>query len=326
MRFLSGLNLQWRFDRSWLSVVRNDNNMDLMASTQDHRATLAPKTALLIGADPEVESALSSILNPEGWRLEKASGNDDAFALAKSRFFDLIITGRHTSGREDVAFLRRIRSVRPHTRMIILADDSTPADVIASMREYAFGYLSKSFSMDSLNEIVQMALDSPAWDDGIEIVSATPQWIKLHVRCEVQAADRLLQFMREIADLDLPEDERKDVGIAFREMVLNAMEHGGQFDPTQYVEISYVRTSHMVMCRIKDPGQGFSLEEIRHAAVGNPPEDPTAHISIRNELGMRPGGFGVMLAKHLLDDLVYSEKGNEVLLVKYLSPGASPKP
>ena len=43
--------------------------------------------------------------------------------------------------------------------MIILADEGTPADVIASMREHAFGYLSKSFSMDSLNEIVQMALD-----------------------------------------------------------------------------------------------------------------------------------------------------------------------
>jgi len=281
------------------------------------------RRALLIGSDPEVESALAGILNPEGWSMQKASGNDEAFALAKSRSFNLVITGRHTSGREDVAFLRKIRSVRPHTRMIILTDESTPEDVIASMREYAFGYLSRSFSMESLREIVQMALESPVWDDGIEVVSGTPQWIRLHVRCDIQAADRLLLFMGEIADLDLPENERKDVGTAFREMLLNAMEHGGHFDPTQYVEISYVRTSHMVMCRIKDPGQGFSLEEIRHAAVGNPPGDPTAHIVVRHEQGMRPGGYGVMLAKHLVDDLIYGEKGNEVLLVKYLNPPAA---
>ena len=165
-----------------------------------------------------------------------------------------------------------------------------------------------------------MALESPCWDDGIEIVSATPQWIRLHVRCERLAADRLLQFMAEIADLNLPEDERKDVGTAFREMLLNAMEHGGHFDPTQYVEISYVRTGHVVGCRIKDPGQGFSLQEIQHAAFANPPDDPTAHFAIRDEKGMRPGGFGVMLAKRMVDDLIYSEKGNEVLLVKYLTP------
>ena len=293
-----------------------------MTATQSPTSAPSPKTALLIGADPEVESALAGILNPEGWNLQKAAGNDDAFALAKSGFFDLVITGRHTSGREDVAFLRKIRSVHPHTRMIILADESTPADVIASMREYAFGYLSKLFSMESLSEIVQMALDAPAWDDGIEIVSATPQWIRLHVRCEIQAADRLLHFMGEIADLDLPEDERKDVGVAFREMLLNAMEHGGHFDPTQYVEISYVRTRHVVMCRIKDPGQGFSLEEIRHAAIANPPEDPTAHIVLRDQQGLRPGGYGVMLAKNLVDDLIYGEKGNEVLLVKYLDTTA----
>jgi len=284
------------------------------------------KSALLIGSDPEVESALDSILNPEGWSLQKAGGNEQAYVLAKLHAFDLIITGRHTSGREDVDFLRRIRSVRPHTRMIILADDSTPHDVIASMREYAFGYLSRGFSMESLSETVHMALDSPAWDDGIEVESATPQWIRLHVRCERQAADRLLQFMREIADLHLPEDERKNVGIALREMLLNAMEHGGNFDPSQWVEITYVRTGHLVGCRIKDPGQGFSLEEIRHSAIANPPGDPVAHMAVREKQGMRPGGFGVLLAKNMVDDLIYSEKGNEVLLVKYLNPGAGQQP
>jgi len=289
-----------------------------MTATSASTSVPCYKVALLIGADPEVESALAEILSPEGWRLRKAADNEEAFAMAKACVFDIIITGRHTSGREDVAFLRRIRSVRPHTRMIILTDDSTPADVIDSMRSHAFGYLSKGFSIDSLNETVQMALDSPAWDDGIEVESATPQWIRLHVRCDRHAADRLLQFMREIADLDLPEDERRDVGIAFRELLLNAMEHGGNFDPTQYVEISYVRTGRVVGCRIKDPGQGFSMEEIQHAAIANPPDDPTAHLAIRSEKGMRPGGFGVMLAKHMLDDLIYNEQGNEVLLVKYL--------
>jgi CheY-like chemotaxis protein len=294
-------------------------------TSDDSKSSFNSKTALLIGDDPEVKAALSILLTPEGWTLEQSSNLDEALALAQSRHFDLIVTSRETSGKDDVEFLRRIRRVKPHTRMIILTDESTPADVIASMRENAFGYLSKGFSLDTLGETVRSMLESPTWDDGIEIMSATPNLITLAVRCQMSAADRLLGFMREIADL--PNEERYNVGMAFREMLLNAMEHGGRFDPEKYVEICYVRTRHLVMARIKDPGDGFTLDEVRHAAIANPPDDPIAHVIRRNQEGMRPGGYGVMLAKHLVDELVYGEKGNEVLLIKYLPepPAAKPK-
>jgi len=293
-------------------------------TSDDPKPSVNSKTALLIGDDPEVKAALSIILAPEGWTLQQSGNLDDALALAKSRRFDLIVTSRKTSGDQDVEFLRRLRRVRPHTRIIILTDDSTPTNVIASMREHAFGYLSKGFSIETLAETVRTVLETPTWDDGIEIMSATPKLITLAVRCTMVAAERLLQFMREITDL--PDEERQNVGMAFRELLLNAMEHGCQFDPEKYVEICYVRTRHVVMARIKDPGDGFTLDEVRHAAIGNPPDDPIAHVIRRNEEGMRPGGYGVMLAKNLVDELIYGEKGNEVLLVKYLPEFEAPKP
>jgi anti-sigma regulatory factor (Ser/Thr protein kinase) len=164
-----------------------------------------------------------------------------------------------------------------------------------------------------------MAIEGPCWDDGIEVVSATPAWLSLFARCDRNTADRLLQFLHEVGELSEP--ERTDVGTAFREMLLNAIEHGGHFDPSQYVEISYLRARRMVTCRIKDPGQGFSLDEIPHAAVANPPDDPIRHMAYRETQGLRPGGFGVLLTRHLVDDLIYGEKGNEVLLIKYLDAG-----
>ena len=92
--------------------------------------------------------------------------------------------------------------------MIILTDESTPEDVIASMREHAFGYLSKGFTPDALANTVRAVLDTPDWTDGIELVSATPHLITLAVRCQMIAADRLMQFMREISDL--PEEEGQE--------------------------------------------------------------------------------------------------------------------
>jgi DNA-binding response OmpR family regulator len=288
------------------------------ATVPEPDATSSGKTALLIGDDPEVKSALTMVLEANGWVLDHSNDLQEALSLAKSRPFGLIVTSRDSSGKEDVEFLRRIRRLAPHTRVIILTDDSTPEDVIASMREHAFGYLSKEFSAESLADTVRTVLQTPNWDDGIEIISATPTLLTLAVRCRMVTADRLMQFLGELTDL--PEVECHDVGTAFREMLLNAMEHGGHFDPDKYVEVCYVRARHMVMARIKDPGDGFTLDEVRHAAIGNPPDDPMAHIVRRNEEGMRPGGYGVMLASHLVDELIYGEKGNEVLLIKYL-PG-----
>jgi anti-sigma regulatory factor (Ser/Thr protein kinase) len=169
--------------------------------------------------------------------------------------------------------------------------------------------------------MIRHAAEEPSWDDGIEVVSATPEWIRTFVRCDLKTADRLLQFLNEVADL--PDEERHDVARAFREMLLNAIEHGGQLDPTKSVEIDYLRARRMVTCRIADPGPGFKLNDIPHAAVANPAGDPVRHMAVREEQGLRPGGFGILLARQLVDQLIYGEEGNEVLLVKYL---ASQKP
>jgi anti-sigma regulatory factor (Ser/Thr protein kinase) len=67
----------------------------------------------------------------------------------------------------------------------------------------------------------------------------------------------------------LPEPHRDDVGSAFREILLNAVEHGGNLDPSQHVVISYIRARDAVICRIKDPGEGFSLEQLRESAMSD---------------------------------------------------------
>ena len=274
------------------------------------------RTALLVGGDSQVGEHLRAILDPGCWALQHALDNATALALATDKTFDLIVTGEKSSGSEDVELLRKLRRIRPHTRLIILAEESTPADIITSMREHAFSYFSKPFSLDALAVMIRRAIEEPCWDDGIDVVSATPEWIRIRARCDLKTADRVLQFFDEIAEL--PTRERTTVGAAFREMLTNAIEHGGGLNPDQQVEISYLRARHMVTCQITDPGLGFTLDEIPHAAIANPEDNPLRHMEYREAQGMRPGGYGVLLTQRLVDELMYSERGNEVTLVKYL--------
>jgi anti-sigma regulatory factor (Ser/Thr protein kinase) len=50
----------------------------------------------------------------------------------------------------------------------------------------------------------------------------------------------------------------------------------------------------------------------------NPPDEPLRHLTYREAEKLRPGGLGVLLVKNSIDELLYNEKGNEVVLVKYV--------
>jgi anti-sigma regulatory factor (Ser/Thr protein kinase)/CheY-like chemotaxis protein len=274
------------------------------------------KTVMVVAcSDSPVMSVVSTVLS--SWKLECAQDNDEALALVEESAFDLVITNQASSGREDVELLRKVRLARPHTRVIIVADKSTPADVIAAMRAQAFSYFTKPLSPRTLEEVLQLAIESPDWDEAIEVLSGTDAWVRLSVRCDVSTANRLHQFAREF--LDLPEADEEKVATACREMLLNAMEHGGRFNPERRIEIAFLRARHVVLIRIKDPGEGFSLKENLDTAENNPPDDLIRHLKHREAQGMRPGGYGILLAKKLVDELFYGEKGNDVLLIKYIN-------
>ena len=281
---------------------------------------ITSRHALIVDSNPELNRMLATLFQREEWQLRVAASNTEALELARAQAYDLIITGGRSTGKEDIELLRRLRLVRPHTRLIIVTDEFTPGDVLAAIRERAFSYFSKPFSYERLEEMVRIAMSEPFWDDGIEVLSVVPNWVRLCVRCDLATANRLLQFYREASDL--PDAETEEVAAAFREILINAMEHGAHFDPSQHVEVSYVRTKRMVLCRVKDPGQGFSLEELQHSAIANPDDEPFKHMETREAMGKRPGGFGILMAKRLVDDLIYNDKGNEVLLVKYLDKPA----
>jgi anti-sigma regulatory factor (Ser/Thr protein kinase)/ActR/RegA family two-component response regulator len=280
-----------------------------------HDNPQSQKTVLVVAcSDSSVTSVVSTVLS--SWKLECARDNEEALALVEKSAFDLVITDQASSGRENIELLRKVRLVSPDTRLIIIADSGTPADVIAAIRARAFSYFRRPLSTRALEEVLQLA-ESPEWNEAIEILSGTDAWIRLSVRCDVSTANRLQQFVREF--LDLPEAEEDKVATASREMLLNAMEHGGKFDPERRIEIAYLRARHVVLIRIKDPGEGFSLLENLDTAENNPPDDPLRHLRHREAQGLRPGGYGILLAKNLVDELFYGEKGNDVLLIKYIN-------
>jgi anti-sigma regulatory factor (Ser/Thr protein kinase) len=200
---------------------------------------------------------------------------------------------------------------------VVMTSDDTPETLLQAVREQAYQYVAKPVEPKALVELLRRVLAGTRAAPPIEVVSARPSWVELLVPCEREAADRIQGFIAHL-EADLPPDLREAVGFAFRELLLNAIEWGGQLDPNRKVRIAYLRARRMLLYRIADPGPGFSFEGLTHAAMGHPEGGPLNHMRFRNEKGLRPGGFGILISQAKVDELLYNEAQNEVVFVKYL--------
>jgi CheY-like chemotaxis protein/anti-sigma regulatory factor (Ser/Thr protein kinase) len=277
----------------------------------------SPRTLLVVDDDPSIHELIGAMLAGKGWELHRADNGDQALALLESRSYDLVLSDILMPGMDGLTLLGHIRNRYPYARIVVMTVKNTSEHILESLRHRATAYIAKPFDRDTLIVTLQNALSTTVDQDDIRVVSDKPNWISLEIRCKLDIADRLTQFVRELPS-DLKPDEREQIAMAFRELLMNAIEHGGRLDPDKIVDLSYIRTARSIVYYIRDPGEGFSMENLAHAAVANNPDEPFHHIELREQTGTRPGGFGLLLTQSFADELIYSAKGNEVILIKYL--------
>lgn len=170
---------------------------------------------------------------------------------------------------------------------------------------------------DTLRTILQEKLSTDLRSGDVRLRSDTPHWISFEVACRLDTAFRLAEFMHALLAA-VNSESREEITMAFRELLVNAVEHGGRLDPDKKVGVDYVRFPRSIVCCIRDPGEGFSFDDLEHAAVSSASKQPFQHLEIREKRGIRPGGMGLLIAKNSVDELVYNARGTEVMFIKYL--------
>jgi DNA-binding NarL/FixJ family response regulator len=277
---------------------------------------------LVIGSHIQVSREIGAALSAADFPMEYSAGHADALQRLRMRSFGVVITGPDSVVDEDLALLEEMRAIRPGVKCIVLARHSSPDEVIAALRSRVFACFTPPFDPAEIANLARSAASDSQWRDDIQVLSARPGWVSVRANCRLITAERLITFAKELSR-QLPEDTRQEMMQAFREILLNAMEHGAAFNPEQVVEVTGVRTKRALVFYVHDPGAGFRRESLTNAAIANPADDPVAHILQRQAEGVRPGGYGLLLAGGTVDELIYSEIGNEVLLIKYLDTASS---
>lgn len=274
------------------------------------------KRILVVEDDRTTRHLLGQVLTGAGYEVQLAEDGVAGIEALQAGTFDLLLLDVWMPRMNGLDVLAKMRAEHFGPPTVVMTSDDTPETVLSAVREQAHLYVSKPIGPQQLLDLVRDALAAkPA--PPVEVISARPDWVELLIPCDMGAAERIQGFIARL-DTDLPENVREDISYVFTEMLRNAVEWGGRFDPDRKVRVAYLRARRMVLYRIHDPGPGFRPDDLPHAAVSYPVEEIAESARVRLEKGLRPGGFGILIARSMVDELLYNEAHNEVLFVKYL--------
>jgi two-component system OmpR family response regulator len=202
--------------------------------------------------------------------------------------------------------------------IIMITALSALEDRIRGLQVGANRYLTKPFTPEELHQAIEEALAARA-----ELERHGAQgMIRFHMQSDTRYLEELNQLLSALLLFSgLDATQAKQLTTAVREMGTNAIEWGHRCQVERIVTVDYTIDPEKVTIVVRDTGPGFDPQHLPHAARL---EDPTAHLMVRETLGLREGGFGILIARGLVDELSYNEKGNEVRLVKYVSRSSPP--
>lgn len=271
------------------------------------------RTVLIVDDERDANDILADLARSRGLQPIQIETGEAAISLAHERKPDLILLDLMLPDRDGFAICEELKKSR-ETNLIPIVMVTALSDVnhrIRGVRVGANGYLAKPFTPDQLFRAMDDAL---AWSEEHKTKGTTGE-IQFDVRSEISSLQQTNDLLSDLfAHTPLTERQIKDLRQAILEMGGNAIEWGHKKNAELPLKITYRINPKSVTLSIRDQGPGFDPAKLPHAAS---PDDPIGHLDIRNDLGIREGGFGIMLARGLVDEFNYNDVGNEVTLVKH---------
>jgi two-component system OmpR family response regulator len=271
--------------------------------------------ALTLHPDDEPGSFLVDRLDELGYGTTSFAESDRAIAWARQHQPDLVFLNRIAP--VMAAGVCETLKLDPNTNLIpilMIAGDVESIGANSNFHIRPNACLSEPYTIDQLHQAAQEAL---TWRSDTRRQGISCE-VCFHLPSTIPSLERLTQLLESLfRGTGLSDDQVKRFKIAVRELGINAIEWGHHKEENKIITVIFRTEPNRMTVTIRDTGPGFDPQRIPHAAR---PGDPVGHLEAREALGLREGGFGIVLARGLVDELHYNERGNEACLIKYLSP------
>ncbi len=126
----------------------------------------APTKLRVLLADDEktIRVTLGDDLRAAGHAVSDVGHGDDALRLVENEAFDLVITDIRMPGTDGLTLLKKVKTVRPETEVIVITGFGTVESAVDAMRQGAYNYILKPF----LNSDILLSVERVATLHGLQ--------------------------------------------------------------------------------------------------------------------------------------------------------------
>ena len=269
-------------------------------------------TALIVEDHPEQADLVARILSIRSYQSIVAENGETGLRIARERLPDVVLLDLMLPDINGFDVCRRLRTDRA-TMMIPVVMLTALNDVqhrVHGFRVGANAYVTKPYGVDDLFDAIAMA---SAWRSSIENRALHGE-IHVEINSEINFLQDLNDFsMLVCQSTPLGNDQVVQLRQAVMEMAQNAIEWGNLHQSDRLVKITYRVHDDRLEIVVRDQGPGFDRSTLPHAAIAG---DPFTHLDVREKLGLRAGGFGLLICQGMVDEMRYNDLGNYLTLLK----------
>jgi DNA-binding response OmpR family regulator len=270
------------------------------------------ETALVVEDHPEQAELVARILRLRDYEPILAENGETGLRLARERIPDVVLLDLMLPDINGFDVCRQLRTDRA-TMMIPVVMLTALNDVqhqVHGFRVGANAYVTKPYGVEDLFEAISAAR---RWRSSIERRALHGE-IQVELNSEINFLKDLNDFLMMMCQATpLSHDQVVQLRQAVMEMAHNAIEWGNRHESDRLVNITYLIFDDRLEIVVRDQGPGFDRSVLPHAAIAG---DPFSHLDVREKLGLRAGGFGLLICQGMVDEMRYNDLGNEVTLIK----------
>ncbi len=278
-------------------------------------------TALIVEDHPDQAGLVARILRTRDFEPIIAEDGNSGLRMAREYLPDVLLLDLMLPDINGFDVCRQLRMERS-TMLIPVVMLTALSDMqhrIHGFRVGANAYVAKPYGVDELFGAISAARSWRA-SMGQRLLQGE---VSVELNSEIALLKDLNSFLMHVCQTTpLSSEQVMQLRQAVMEMAHNAIEWGNQHQSERPVKIIYrIHKDHLEIV-VRDQGSGFDREVLPHAAM---PDDPFTHLDVREKLGLRAGGFGLLICQGMVDEMRYNDLGNEVTLIKRFAESSAPE-